>query len=97
MRIVVLILGLVLAGTMVYQSFLGDSSSLLGPMGLTAAEVVVPFMGLLWLIGSGLVLFLPRIAAVVYAAAALVVLTDVRDVALWVGVSLELAGLRLFD
>jgi hypothetical protein len=96
MRIAVLLLGLVLGATMLYQTFLGDSTSWIGrPMGLAAAEVVVPFMALLWLIGCGLVLPLPRIAAVVFVAAALVGVTDVRDVALWVGVSLGLAGLSL--
>jgi hypothetical protein len=96
MRIVVVIAGLLLGGTMLYQTFLGASTSSLGPMGLTASDVVVPFMALLWLIGCGVVLFSPRIAAIVFATAALVGFTDVRDVALWVGVSLVLAGLSLF-
>jgi hypothetical protein len=80
---------------MLYQTFLGASTSSLGPMGLTASDVVVPFMALLWLIGCGVVLVSPRIAAIVFATAALVGFTDVRDVALWVGVSLVLAGLSL--
>ena len=96
MRIVVVIAGLLLGGTMLSQTFLGASVSSFGPMGLTASEIVVPFMALLWLIGCGLVLFLPRIAAIVFATAALVGLTDVRAVVLWVGVSLVLAGLSLF-
>ncbi|MER3437116.1 MAG: hypothetical protein C4346_05690 [Chloroflexota bacterium] len=100
MRIAVLIIGIVLTIGLFFQAVLVEGlSSAVNDEATGESAAVGVFMALLWLVGCGFVLPMPRVSMVLFALAGLLGFAasgNAPDLAIWGGASLVLSVLSYF-